>query len=115
MYVGMHGLGMSLADCSGRRVHKIDPYMVTYYDCIRVDFMYMGVAWVCPCSGRRVDKIDPLVWWYACYYIRVDFIIIIIIVSMYVGVAWVCPWLIALEGEYIRLTPCMVVYMHATI
>jgi len=60
MYVGMHGLGMSLADCSGRRVHKIDPYMVTYYDCIRVDFMYMGVAWVRPCSGRRVDKIDPL-------------------------------------------------------
>jgi len=23
---------------------------------------------------------------------------------MYVGVAWVHPWLIALEGEYIRLT-----------
>ena len=29
------------------------------------------------------------------YNIRVNF--------MYVGVAWVCPWLIALEGEYIRL------------
>ena len=22
--------------------------MVTYYDCIRVDFMYVGVAWVRP-------------------------------------------------------------------
>ena len=38
---------MSVADCSGRRVHKIDPY-VTYYDCIRVDFMYVGMAWVRP-------------------------------------------------------------------
>jgi len=35
MYVGMLGLGiLSLADCSGRRVHKIDPCMVTYYDCM---------------------------------------------------------------------------------
>ena len=31
------GLDTSLCDCSGRRVHKIDPYMVV---CMRVDFMY---------------------------------------------------------------------------
>ena len=43
-YVCGCGLGTSLADCFGRRVHKINPYMVTYYDCIRVDFMYVGVA-----------------------------------------------------------------------
>ena len=30
---------------------------------------------------------------------------------MYVGMAWVCPCLIALEGEYIRLTLIMVVCM----
>jgi len=27
-YVCGHGLSTSLADCSGKRVHKIDPYMV---------------------------------------------------------------------------------------
>ena len=48
-----------------------------------------------------------LIWWYARYYIRDDF--------MYVGVPWVHPWLIALEGEYIRLTliimmVCMLLY-----
>ena len=42
-YACGHGLGTSLADCSGR-LYKIDPCMVTYYDCIRVDFMYVGVA-----------------------------------------------------------------------
>ena len=31
------GLDTSLADCSVRRVHKIDRYMVV---CMRVDFMY---------------------------------------------------------------------------
>ena len=41
-------MGTSLADCSRRRVHEIDHYMVTYCDCIRVDFMYVGVAWVRP-------------------------------------------------------------------
>ena len=60
-YVCGRGLGMSLADCSGRTVIR-----------------------------------STLIWWYACYYIRDNF--------MYVGVAWVRPWLIALEGEYIRST-----------
>ena len=44
---------------------------------IRVDFMYVGVAWVHP-------------W-------------LIALEGDYVGVAWVCPWLIALE-DYIRST-----------
>ena len=69
------GLGTSLADFSGRRVHNIDPYMVTYYDCIRVDFMYVGMAWVRPwldCSRRRLHKIDPyMVTYYDC--VRVNF------------------------------------------
>jgi len=45
--MGVGWLGY-MAAFSGRRVHSIDPYMVTYYDYIRVDFMYVGMAWVRP-------------------------------------------------------------------
>ena len=78
---------MSLADCSGRRVHKIDPYMVTYYGCIRVDFYVCGHGLstsLADCSGRRVHKINPLIWWYACYYIRVDFYVLYIRLTLIV-------------------------------
>ena len=72
--------------------------MVTYYDCVRVDFMYVGMAWVRPwliAPGGDYIRLT-LIWWYACYYVRVDF--------MYVGMSWQYPWLIALEGEYRRST-----------
>ena len=75
------GLGMSLSDCSGRRLHKIDPYMMV---CM---LLYKGRFYVCRCGlgtsladcfGRRVHEIDPfMVTYYDC--IRADF--------MYVGVA----------------------------
>ena len=56
--------------------------------------MYVGMTWVCPwliaLEGEYIRS--TLIWWYTCYYIRVDL--------MYVGVAWVHPWL---EGEYTRL------------
>ena len=49
--------------------------MVTYYDSIRVNFMYEGVAWVrpwlIPLEGEYIRS--TLIWWYACFYIRVDF------------------------------------------
>ena len=59
--------------------------MVTYYDCIRVNFMYVGMAWVRPWriapEGEYIKL--ALISWYGCYYIRDNF--------MYVGVAWVHP------------------------
>ena len=52
--------------------------------------MYVGVAWVHPwliaLEGEYIRS--TLIWWYACYYIRDNF--------MHVGVAWIRPWLIAL-------------------
>jgi len=52
--------------------------------------MYVGVAWVRPwliaLEGEYIRL--TLIWWYACYYIRDDF--------MYVGVAWIHLRLIAL-------------------
>jgi len=36
-----HGMGMVLADCSRRRVHNIDPYMVLYM------LLYKGRFYVC--------------------------------------------------------------------
>jgi len=81
-YVCGHGLGTSLADCSGRRVHTID--LIWWYACyyIRDDFMYVGMAWVRPClialAGEYIRL--TLTWWYAFYYIREYYI--------YVGVAW---------------------------
>jgi len=57
-------LGTSLSDCSGRKVHKTDPYMVV---CMLI---YKGRFYVCghglgtplaDCSRRRVHKIDMVV------------------------------------------------------
>ena len=63
--------------------------------------MYVGVAWVCPwmiaLEGEYITL--TIIWWYACYYISVDF--------MYVGVAWICPWLI--EKRLHKVDPYMVV------
>ena len=61
-YVCGRGLSTSLAECSGRRVHKIDPYMVVWR------LLYKGRFYVCGCGlgtsladcfGRRVHKINP--------------------------------------------------------
>ena len=50
---------------------------------------------------------STLIWWYACYYITVNF--------MHVGMTWVYPWLHGCSGEYRRLTliiivVCMLLY-----
>ena len=53
------GLSTSLADCSVRRVHKIEPYMVVWM------LLYKGRFYVCGCglgtsrTDCRVHKIDP--------------------------------------------------------
>jgi len=58
----------------------------------------VGVALVCPwliaLEGEYIRS--TLMWWYSCYYMRVDL--------KYVSLARVGPWLVALEGEYIRST-----------
>jgi len=44
--------------------------------------LYLGVhPWLIALEGKYIKL--TLIWWYACYYMRVDF--------MHVGVAWVHP------------------------
>ena len=85
-YVCGCGLSTSLTNWSGRRVHKIEPFMVV---CM---LLYEGRFYVCgcglgtsltDCSGRRVHKIDPyMVVWMLLYkgqfyvlYIRLTLIV----------------------------------------
>jgi len=55
-YVCGCGLGTSLADCSGRRVHKVDPYMVV---CMG-QFYVLHIRLTLIVKGSVVHKIDPL-------------------------------------------------------
>jgi len=60
-------LRYALVDYSGRRVHKIDPYVVVCSYYIRVDFMYVGMAsvhpWLIAMEGEYIRS--TLIWWYA--------------------------------------------------
>ena len=86
----------------GLEVHRVIEPSSRYFVNNSVDHFlalyvgWLGVhPWLVALKGEYITRLT-LIWWYACYYKRVDF--------MYVGMSWECPWLIALEGEYIRST-----------
>ena len=51
---------MSLTDCSGRRVHKIDPYMVVCMLLYKGRFYVLYIRLTLIVQGSVVHKIDPL-------------------------------------------------------
>ena len=70
--------GTSLADCSGGKVHKIDPYMMVCMLLYNSQFLFVGVAWVHPrlIALEGEHKIDPYMvvrtllykgWFYVCW------------------------------------------------